>query len=383
MPVASPDMLRLANALAFIATGAPTDIFDTKGRANNFLGPHALRARQAVRDAAPPKPQDYAIDFGEFPAAGLGAQGHGVAAVRTTMRRERSSIGAGPSRLVLYEFAQHAGLDDRLSVMTALNSMAVMMDAQLVFPDPWHSLGRVHGNTSADWWDEYVEVEPKVLRLGEDNCTANALEVNLTDPMLLDAVDAPTKARVMDVSQSVCLRINISFFMFADNSTMKRLLKAGWEQGVVRVTASEQVRSLVDGVRRDLRTANGQYNAIHVRRSDHGLYDCNGALNSLVTMLKLTDQYPEYHAYPWMLMSDGEPEFFDDIARMARLNNLSIVPEMKLAAVADLEDDFSRYLALECAYSSATIAINTFKFGAQMRCRASTVPTTLKAVLLC
>jgi len=211
------------------------------------------------------------------------------------------------------------------------------------------------------------------------------LEVNLTEPGLIDAIDSEIKTRVLDPSESICLRIQIGIWEFAPNSTMKELLSTGWDQTLVSVTASQKIQDLVEAVRNEVTNqGGGSYNAIHVRRGDHGLQNCNGALNALVTMLRLGDLNPDTKSFPWLLMSDGEPEFYDELLRLAGLNNLTIVPEGALHTVAPLKDDFSRYLALECAYSSAAVAINTFKYGASMRCQAGSLPVSKsKKTLLC
>lgn len=265
----------------------------------------------------------------------------------------------GTSRLLRYEIAEHAGIGDRLAVITTLLAIATGFQATLAFPSPTESLGRTHGNTSAQWWDEYVVTEPKILDASTAHCVAGATAYNVTSKdefeSLLDAADSLLFHR----TSPLCIRLQVHYFDFMKSQVINDLAIQGAPS--VTVWTSSKVSTLAMQVKAELTLATDHFNAMHVRLGDKATPLCQSASRVTEAAYNMTQAHPEYAEEPWFLMSDGTLDFFNDMKDAMLDRGFTLLTEADLVALRAVKDNYLIYSALECVFSASDLALVTYK----------------------
>jgi len=259
-------------------------------------------------------------------------------------------------RVLRYESTEHAGLGDRLSVMAGLLSVASAWNLTLAFPPPVESLGRVHGNTTAIWWDEYVVTEPKIMPLRKAPCTLLAVEYNITSKADFDKLLRGAHPALTDVQEPVCIHLQMRFFDIWRVPEFQDVAVQG--APMVSVWTSKKVALLSAQLKAEMPE---HYNAMHVRLGDKATSVCESALHVSEAAYNLTEKYPAYADEPWFLMSDGDEEFFADMRNTMLDRGFSLIDERELESAEEIEDNYMLFSALECAFAASDLALITFK----------------------
>lgn len=275
--------------------------------------------------------------------------------------------GSAGSRVFFFDVIQGRGLDDRMYQLVQWLSLATSAGAALAFPSPQSTLTAGHGACTAEWWTDYYVTDPPVYRFDEVRCDPAAEEINITN---FDDYNAwPAKAREALRNQSVPLCIRLQLGEDAKGSGKVTGITERWiREGAkfVAVWTSDKVANIIQEVlEKNDDLSSGQYNAAHVRLGDklsrlNGTL-CRNASNVVNAMERVTGRNAIYASNPWILMSDGEDDFFDDMATTAAEHGFTLLSEKNMQGVNNLTDNYLRYTALSCLWAESDLAVATYK----------------------
>lgn len=300
-------------------------------------------------------PAGFPISFGHLP---------------TNLRRDfpaptADTLSAGredptrPLRLVRYEMAEHAGIDDRIYVIAHLLSIATSFEAVLAFPGPQASLGTDHGNTTALWWDDYVVTYPEFLDEEETHCALGATTFNITSQADFEALTTSDAEPLHNVEKPLCIRLQEHYFMLEPSMAFTESALRG--APFVSVWTSNKVALLALKFKGELMKSSLHYNAMHVRLGDEYSEDCASAEHVTETAYNLTQDHPEYADEPWFLMSNGQEDFFTRMHWWMGEKGLLLITESDLQTAKEVNDNYLLYTALECVFAASDLALNTYK----------------------
>lgn len=264
-----------------------------------------------------------------------------------------------PLRLVRYEVDEHAGIGDRLSVMAELLSIATSFQAVLAFPSPRSSLGIVHGNTSALWWDDYVVTYPSFRNKDETHCAHGATTFNITSKTDFEELMTSDAGPLYNVAKPLCIRLQEHYFNLKLSVAFTDFALTG--APFVSVWTSNKVTMLASKIKGELMRSSLHYNAMHVRLADKYNEVCASAQHVADTAYNLTQDHPEYADEPWFLMSDGKKEFFTRMHKAMASKGLILITESDLQTTKEITDNYLQFVALECVFAASDLALNTYK----------------------
>lgn len=267
---------------------------------------------------------------------------------------DSESFGRRPIRTIIYDVREHAGLSDRLWVIHSLLAVAHMSKAKLAFPSPDQSLGK-HGNATAEWWDSYFAIDPPLLRLEDAECDPSAVPVIVSSE---DEVAALANSGTLSrFRQPLCVRFTVGYWDGRMSTAFKDTRERGLEH--VRIWTSPFVASLVQRTIAEELLLQGDYNAVHIRLGDKATETCSDAHYVINSMLDSESSFPEYAHEPWLLMSDGDDDFFESMQEEAHARGVTLVTERELPTIQSEPDDFLRYLATLCLYGGSSVALRS------------------------
>jgi len=315
--------------------------------------------------ALPAQAPGYPIAFPLLDSAVYAVSREDVFAQRIGVNRSADASGEvqglakGMHRLIMYDVQDHAGLDDRIFVMMHMLSIATVVKATLAFPSPAQLLGRKHGDSLANWWDEYYFTDPPIHRFQDVQCSSDVKETVVTHAGFVDKLDAEVYGALMDTNKPLCLRVKIKYYSMIRGGKTELLINLGLPN--VRIWTSNKVAHLMQEVIREVPQLNNDYNVAHLRLGDKQ-QSCVTATNVEHAIMNLTKAHPQGgRDKPWLVMSDGDEAFFSRLLNKARRDGVKLITEMDVKVLKQLKDNYLRYTVLSCFCGGADLQLWNYK----------------------
>lgn len=267
------------------------------------------------------------------------------------------------SRVIFHDIHDKAGINDRLFVLTRMLAFATEVKAVLAFPTPDKMLGKRHGHTSALNWTDYFVTRPKVHAMDGVKCMPGVHEVAITDAKMLTAMPRWFSALLKDTSRPMCLRVKVKYAEIkvpkGNASDILEMTERG--AGKMGVWTSGQVVEILKKAKRSNYILRNPYNVVHVRLGDKATRKCSTPSYIVESVEKFKSQHTEHGQYPWLVMSDGDDSFFQQLVTVGKKRRIKFITERELRPLYDLQDNYLRYTVLECIFGGAALALSNFK----------------------
>lgn len=266
-------------------------------------------------------------------------------------------------RAIFHDIHDKAGINDRLFVLTRMLAFATEVKAVLGFPTPEQMLGHRHGDTSAVNWTEYYVMQPKVHPLDGIQCEPGVDQVTIRKASELKTMPSWLKEDLMDTERPLCLRIKAKFSEIkvpkGQTSDIQDFMARGARH--MAVWTSGKVVGLWKKTQRSNYFLRRPYNVVHVRLGDKATPACGTPTYIVGRVERMILQHGEHGYYPWVVMSDGDDDFFQQLVEAGRRRHIKFVTEKEMRPLDELEDNYLRYTVLECIFGGAQLALSNFK----------------------
>lgn len=266
-------------------------------------------------------------------------------------------------RVILHDIHDKAGINDRLFVLTRMLAFATEVKAALGFPTPEQMLGHRHGDTAASNWTEYYVLRPKVHPIDAIRCAPGIEQVTIRKASELKKMPSWLMETLMDTQRPLCLRIQAKYSEIRvpknETSDIQTLMERGARH--MEVWTSGRVVKLLKQATRQNYILRRPYNVLHVRLGDKATPACSTPSYIVEKVEHMIAGNGEHGSHPWVVMSDGGDDFFQQLVEAGRKKHIKFITEKEMRPLHTLTDNYLRYTVLECIFGGAQLAMSNFK----------------------